>query len=73
MTSQLASIRISSSGQVVTAQPCQDDTARQYEWEQGQVDYLGVDKFENIQKHLDKVMTEPPPALKEDVQSPFNL
>ena len=68
----MSSIRISPSGQVVSSE---DDPARQFAWEQGQIDYLGVDKFENIQKKLDKSMTEPPKATPEQqsATSPFKL
>ena len=66
----MSSIRISPAGQVVSAN---DDPARQYAWEQGQIDYLGVDKFENIQKRLDKAMTDPPPPDPEKTASPFSL
>jgi len=38
-----------------------DDPTRQFAWEQGQIDYLGVDKFENIQKQLDASMSNPLP------------
>ena len=31
---------------------------RQYAWEKGQIDYLGIDKFENIQTHLTKIISE---------------
>lgn len=67
---KMSSIRISSTGQVVSAT---DDPARQYAWEQGEIDYLGVDKFENIQKRLDKAMTDPPPPEPEKTASPFSL
>ncbi len=44
-----ASIRISAAGQVVTVpvaeQGTDNDPARQYAWEQGQIDYLGVDIY----------------------------
>ena len=66
LSSQLASIRISG-GKVVTEQAAAiDDPARQYAWEQGQIDYLGVDKFENIQKRLDQSLATPPPAASEE-------
>lgn len=29
------------------------DPKRQYDWEKGQIDYLGMDRFENILKQLD--------------------
>ncbi|GAB6031820.1 hypothetical protein CHUAL_010222 [Chamberlinius hualienensis] len=34
-----------------------NDRARQFAWEQGQVDYLGADAFSNIQKKLDETLT----------------
>lgn len=33
--------------------------ARQFAWERGQIDYLGADAFENIQKKLDTAITPP--------------
>ncbi|XP_015908445.2 glycogenin-1 [Parasteatoda tepidariorum] len=33
-----------------------DGTVRMYEWEHGQIDYMGKDSFENIQKKLDDVI-----------------
>jgi len=30
-----------------------DDSHRQYSWERGQIDYMGVDSFENIKRQLD--------------------
>lgn len=40
--------------------------ARQYAWERGQIDYMGADAFENIQKKLDSAIAPPAePALPE--------
>ncbi|XP_041354565.1 glycogenin-1-like isoform X4 [Gigantopelta aegis] len=36
-----------------------DDQERKLAWERGQMDYLGADSFQNIQKKLDKAMAEP--------------
>ncbi|XP_064456653.1 glycogenin-1-like isoform X2 [Ornithodoros turicata] len=33
--------------------------ARQYAWERGQIDYMGADAFEHIQKKLDKAISPP--------------
>jgi glycogenin glucosyltransferase len=46
-----------------------DDGQRQYNWERGQIDYLGIDSFDNIQKQLDHKLTSPeqlsePPKIK---------
>ncbi|CAN7997054.1 unnamed protein product, partial [Ixodes hexagonus] len=40
--------------------------ARQFAWERGQIDYLGADAFENIQKKLDTAITPPaePPMVQ---------
>ena len=36
------------------------DEQRQYNWEHGQIDYLGVDSFDNILQQLDaKLATAP--------------
>ncbi|CAN7947836.1 unnamed protein product [Ixodes pacificus] len=37
--------------------------ARQFAWERGQIDYLGADAFENIQKKLDTAITPPAEPL----------
>lgn len=37
-----------------------DDRARQFAWEQGQVDYKGADAFSNIQKKLDQALSDAP-------------
>ena len=34
-----------------------DNKDRQYDWEIGKIDYMGVDRYENIQKQLDKVIS----------------
>jgi len=38
------------------------DEHRQYSWERGHVDYLGIDSFENIQRQLDAKIQEKPGA-----------
>jgi hypothetical protein len=37
-----------------------DDHQHQLNWERGQVDYLGVDSFENILRQIDSAITEKP-------------
>jgi len=46
---------------VHTKQPPLSDEQRQYNWEHGQIDYLGVDSFENILQQLDAKLATPPP------------
>jgi len=33
-----------------------------YNWEHGQIDYLGVDSFDNILQQLDAKLAAPPPS-----------
>ena len=33
------------------------DSRRQYSWERGQIDYLGIDSFDNILSQLDAKLT----------------
>lgn len=43
-----------------------DDQQRQYHWERGQIDYLGIDSFENIEKQLNLKLNgsrEAPPKI----------
>jgi len=51
---QLASMRIERG--TGYSQQQLEDTNRQYDWERGKIDYLGIDSFTNIQKRLDEVM-----------------
>ncbi|XP_006813254.1 glycogenin-1-like [Saccoglossus kowalevskii] len=37
-----------------------DSRTRQFQWEQGQIDYLGEDRFENIKKKLDEKINNGP-------------
>lgn len=36
-----------------------NDLERQYNWERGQIDYLGIDSFDNILKQLEETINEP--------------
>lgn len=65
ITAELAKVRISSHGQMVPVEATFNDTERQYAWEQGQIDYLGIDKFDNIKKALDAAIQGPAPSAKE--------
>jgi len=42
-------------------QPQLSDEQRQYNWEHGQIDYLGADSFDNILQRLDAKLSTPPP------------
>jgi len=55
----------SSSGQTISYR-AEEDPGRQFAWEQGQIDYLGVDRFDNIQKRIDQAISGPPPAEQEN-------
>lgn len=44
--------------------------ARQFAWECGQIDYLGADAFENIQKKLDSAITPPAEPTISEVSQP---
>ncbi len=50
LVGQLASLHISR-GSGYSEEELQDSN-RQYDWERGQIDYLGKDSFENIQVKL---------------------
>ena len=49
LVGQLASLRIER-GSGYTQEEL-DDRNRQVEWERGQIDYMGIDSFSNIQVH----------------------
>lgn len=36
-----------------------NDLERQFNWERGQIDYLGIDSFDNILKQLEETINEP--------------
>lgn len=40
--------------------PQLSDDQRQYNWEHGQIDYLGADSFDNILQQLDAKLAMPP-------------
>ena len=37
------------------------DEERQYNWEHGHIDYLGVDSFDKILEQIDAKLATPPP------------
>lgn len=39
-----------------------DDRERRLQWEHGQADYMGIDRFDNIKARLDAKMAEPSPS-----------
>ena len=43
------------------------DSRRQYSWERGQIDYLGIDSFDNILSQLDAKLTWLRSTLSRDV------
>lgn len=48
-----------------------DDRERKLQWEQGQADYMGRDRFDNIKAKLDEKIAEPTPTSSSKV--PANL
>ena len=59
----LASLKIATTCEY--SQQQLDDRQRQYNWEHGQIDYLGIDAFEHIKKKLDQTITKPKEEEKE--------
>jgi len=43
-----------------TKTPQLTEGQRQYNWEHGQIDYLGADSFDNILQQLDAKLATPP-------------
>ncbi|XP_055867716.1 glycogenin-1-like isoform X1 [Biomphalaria glabrata] len=39
--------------------PKKDDRERKLQWEQGQADYMGIDRFDNIKARLDEKISQP--------------
>jgi len=46
-----------------------DDRERKLQWEQGQADYMGVDKFDNIKAKLDEKISKPTSSSSKSDQS----
>jgi len=55
LVGELASLRLET-GIPYTKEQLQD-RQRQYAWERGQVDYLGMDSFDLIKGHIEDVVT----------------
>lgn len=36
-----------------------NDSHRQFAWQRGQIDYMGIDSYQNIELHIKKMMTNP--------------
>ncbi|KAH9512399.1 Glycogenin-1 [Bulinus truncatus] len=53
---ELASLNLQSDAAGVQKK---DDRERKLQWEQGQADYMGIDKFDNIKARLDEKMSQP--------------
>jgi glycogenin glucosyltransferase len=60
LSEELGSLRIATppAGHQGSVAVVLDDPDRQFRWEQGQIDYLGVDSFENIKAKLDQSIKE---------------
>jgi len=63
LVGELASLRMENQG-IYTKEQLQD-RQRQYAWERGHVDYLGMDSFQNIQQHIEDVVSGKVPIEKE--------
>jgi len=60
LVGELASMKIEQRSKSTYAYVQLQDANRQYAWERGQIDYLGIDSFSNIQAHLNEVINGPP-------------
>ncbi|GFO47440.1 hypothetical protein PoB_007394500 [Plakobranchus ocellatus] len=49
--------------------PRRDDRERKLQWEQGQADYMGVDRFDNIMARLDQKIAVPQPPSNSGAES----
>jgi glycogenin glucosyltransferase len=66
LVGELASLRLENALPYTTEQL--QDRQRQYAWERGQVDYLGMDSFQHIQKHIGDVVSGKVEIQKEDAE-----
>jgi glycogenin glucosyltransferase len=53
---ELASLHISSPSWPGYSKEQLEDQHRQYEWERGNIDYLGIDAFAHIKEKLDETI-----------------
>jgi glycogenin glucosyltransferase len=55
LVGELASLKISPQSEGYSKEQL-EDRQRQYEWERGNIDYLGIDAFAHIQQKLDETI-----------------
>ena len=67
LVGQLATLRV---GTGFEPGPPLSSQERKLNWEKGQIDYLGADSFDNIQKKLEESLSKPAEPPKE-TSSPF--
>jgi len=60
LVGELASLKIEQRSDSTYSYVQLHDANRQYAWERGQIDYLGIDSFDNIQARLNEVINGPP-------------
>jgi len=65
---ELASLHLRSAEQYTPEQLA--DRSRQYAWERGQIDYMGIDSFSLIQQRIDSVLAGPPAPVVPSTQAP---
>jgi len=53
------SFSASSSAPAVYSLTQLNDSRRQFAWQRGQIDYMGIDSYQNIELHIRKMMTNP--------------
>lgn len=56
LVGELASLKISAPGGAGYSREQLEDRQRQFEWERGNIDYLGIDAFAHIQQKLDETI-----------------
>ncbi|XP_065924151.1 glycogenin-1 isoform X2 [Magallana gigas] len=69
---ELASLSLQTGATFGGSQSHLSEQERKLNWERGQVDYLGADKFENIKEKLDKSMKGPATSTKTYTSSLFS-
>ena len=57
LVGEMSSLHIEHGGHYTPEQLADGD--RQYAWERGQIDYLGIDSFQLIQQRIDQVLSKP--------------
>lgn len=69
---ELAALSLQTEATFGGSQSHLSEQERKLNWERGQVDYLGADKFENIKEKLDQSMKGPATSSKSFTSSPFS-